>query len=565
MAYQVLARRYRPKSFGDVVGQRGVTQTLRNAIATDRLAQAFVFAGPRGVGKTTTARILARALNCEKGPTPDPCGACDSCTEITEGRDIDVLEIDAATHTKVETIREVIIESLPMVPVRDRFKIFIIDECHQLSLHSFNALLKSIEEPPPHVIFMMATTELRKIPETILSRSQVYEFRMIATSVIADTLRKISTLEKIAIDDAAIDLVARSGNGSMRDAQSALDQVVAFTGDKVGVKEVSIVLGLIGRETVLDVVEVVANEDPASVFKLSGRFVEAGYDLRLVCRELTRVIRDLLVISIDATRADDQEITGDAERSRLVGLAQRFSREDLMRAFDVFAAAELQIRTAAQPRYHFEMAILKWMHLKKLVPLTTLLTGDSVPTRTAKTGRAGNVKAFNPSRSTSGLTDKASPNLKDASALSPDASLESVKPAKKSEPSSSVTESDGPNAGTAEILVEIKRAKKFFYGTVVAQAQSIDLEGDKLIFCFTAGQRTLASQVRQNRVWLEQIALTAVGRKITVTTEQGESRMDAELAEVASADLRQQAMNDPLVQSVLEVFPAEIADVEKLK
>ena len=565
MAYQVLARKYRPKSFGDVVGQRGVTQTLRNAIATDRLAQAFVFAGPRGVGKTTTARILARALNCEKGPTPDPCGACESCNEIAEGRDIDVLELDGATHTKVETVREVIIESLPMAPVRDRFKIFIIDECHQLSRSSFNALLKSIEEPPPHVKFMMATTELGKIPQTILSRSQVYELRIITTPVIADALRKIVTVEKIAIDDAAIDLVARAGNGSMRDAQSALDQVVAFSGDKVGVKEVSIVLGLIGRETVLDVVEVVANEDPASVFKLSGRFVEAGYDLRLVCRELTRVIRDLLVISIDATRADDQEITGDAERPRLVGLVQQFSREDLMRAFDVFAAAELAIRTATQPRYHFEMAVLKWMHLKKLVPLTTLLTRDSVPTRTAQSGHGGSVKALNPSRSTSGLPDKAPPSLKNASVSSPAASSGSVKPVKKPEPSSSVSELHGPEAGTAEILAEIKRAKKFFYGTVVAQAQRIDLEGDKLIFCFTSGQRTLASQVRQNRMWLEQITSTAVGRKITVTTEQGESRVNAELAEVASDDLRQQAMNDPLVQSVMEVFPAAIDDVEKLK
>ena len=565
MAYQVLARKYRPKSFGDVVGQRGVTQTLRNAIATDRLAQAFVFAGPRGVGKTTTARILARALNCEKGPTPDPCGACESCNEIAEGRDIDVLELDGATHTKVETVREVIIESLPMAPVRDRFKIFIIDECHQLSRSSFNALLKSIEEPPPHVKFVMATTELGKIPQTILSRSQVYELRIITTPVIADALRKIVTVEKIAIDDAAIDLVARAGNGSMRDAQSALDQVVAFSGDKVGVKEVSIVLGLIGRETVLDVVEVVANEDPASVFKLSGRFVEAGYDLRLVCRELTRVIRDLLVISIDATRADDQEITGDAERPRLVGLVQQFSREDLMRAFDVFAAAELAIRTATQPRYHFEMAVLKWMHLKRLVPLTTLLAGDSVPTRTPKTVREGSVEAPKPSRSTKDLADKPSPSLKNASVSSPAASSESVKPVKKSEPSSTVSEAHEPEAATAEILIEVKRAKKFFYGTVVAQAQRIDLERDKLIFCFTSGQRTLASQVRQNQTWLEQIASTVVGRKITVSTEQGESSVDAELVEVASDDLRRQAMNDPLVQSLLEVFPAEIADVEKLK
>src|ERR687883_1260488 len=195
MAYQVLARKWRPHLFDDVVGQRGVTQTLRNAIAADRIAQSFVFSGPRGVGKTTTARILARALNCEKGPTADPCGSCDACLEIAEGRDIDVLEIDAATHTGIDNVREVIISGLAIRPVRNRYKIFIIDEVHQLSMPSFNALLKSIEEPPAHVVFMMATTELEKIPETVLSRAQVYEFRTISTKTIADQLRRIVDAE----------------------------------------------------------------------------------------------------------------------------------------------------------------------------------------------------------------------------------------------------------------------------------------------------------------------------------------------------------------------------------
>ena len=377
MAYQVLARKYRPQRFDDVVGQVGVTRTLRNAIDRDRLAQAFVFAGPRGVGKTTTARILARALNCDGGPTADPCGTCDPCAEIADGRDIDVLEIDAATHTQVENVREVIIAGLAMAPVRDRRKVFIIDEFHQLSSHSFNALLKSIEEPPPHVVFMMATTELQKIPETILSRSQVFEFRTIGTQAIAEHLRTVAREESIEIDDAGVALIARSAEGSMRDAQSALDQVIAFAGDRITAEEVSAVLGLIGRDPVLDVVETAANEDAAAVFDLAGRFVEAGYDLRLVCRELTRALRDMLVLSIDPGRAHDPEIAGDAERDRLTALAARFSREDLMRAFDVLARAEFEIRGAAQPRHHFEMALLKWIHLRKLVPLTELLTGGA--------------------------------------------------------------------------------------------------------------------------------------------------------------------------------------------
>src|SRR5947207_1256955 len=330
MSYQVIARKWRPQRFDDVVGQQAVTRTLRNALTSRRLAQAFVFAGPRGVGKTTTARILARALSCVTGPTPDPCGVCDACIEIAEGRDIDVLEIDAATHTQVDNIRDVIITGLSIAPVRNRYKVFIIDEVHQLSSHSFNALLKSIEEPPPHVVFMIATTELEKIPETVLSRSQVYEFRTISTKQIAKTLRTIVDEEKITVGEASLQLIARDAEGSMRDAQSKLDQVIAFTGQTIAADDVATVLGLVGRDLVLDALQAVADEDAPASFALAARAVEMGYELRAVCRELSRVVRDLLVIAVDPSRINDPEIAGESERERLKALAARFSREDLL-------------------------------------------------------------------------------------------------------------------------------------------------------------------------------------------------------------------------------------------
>ena len=571
MSYQVLARKYRPQRFEDVVGQRGVTQTLRNALELGRIAQAFVFAGPRGVGKTTTARILARALNCEKGPTPEPCGTCDACVEIAEGRDIDVLEIDAATHTQVENVREVIIAGLAMAPVRDRYKIFIIDEFHQLSSHSFNALLKSLEEPPAHVVFMMATTELQKIPDTIRSRSQVYELRTIGTPVIGETLRTIADAESITIDDDAIALIARAAEGSMRDAESAFDQVIAFAGKTIVANDVSMVLGLIGREPVLDVAEVVANEDPSAVFEIAGRFVEAGYDLRLVCRELTRVVRDMLVVMIDPARADDPEIAGDAERARLIELSQRFSREDLMRAFDVLAKAEFDIRSAAQPRHHFEMAILKWIHLQKLVPLTELLTGTQVAPARLSQAKSGTAPRPKPRKTETAVPQPMRRKTEPAASPTPrQPEPQTPTPTTATSPASNAV---ADTAGKSEILAEIKKTKKFFHGTVVAQAQRIELAGDRLVFGFTPSQRTLAGQLRQNRGWLEELAAKVVGRPIRVATEQGADEpqssgatatLDAPALSSEQARLREQAMEDPLVQTMLDVFPAKIGEVEKL-
>jgi DNA polymerase-3 subunit gamma/tau len=562
MSYLVIARKWRPQKFDDVVGQQAVTRTLRNALSSGRLAQAFVFAGPRGVGKTTTARILARALSCVKGPTPDPCGVCEPCVEIAEGRDIDVLEIDAATHTGVDNVREVIIAGLSIMPVRDRYKIFIIDEVHQLSGPSFNALLKSIEEPPPHVIFMMATTELDKIPETVLSRSQVYEFRTISTKAIADQLRTIVDAEGITAPQESLQLIARDAEGSMRDAQSKLDQVIAFTGKTMTGEDVSTVLGLVGRDLLLDAVQAVADEDAPAAFALAARAVELGYDLRAVCRELSRVVRDLLVLSVDPSRISDPEIAGEAERDRLKALGARFSREDLLRAFDVLTRAEVEIRAAAQPRYHLEMALLRWIYLRKLVPIEALIANAGSG---AVAPPAGSGVSRTPQAAVGSAPPRAAPG---ARASAPAQAAPAASPS--APPPAPVTPRAPSEGGFKDaFLAEIRKAKGVFYNMVVAQAQKIEIAGDKVTFTFSPAQRALREQLEQNRAWLESLALQAAGRKIAIVGVQQEAAglqpsEGAQKAADKKTALREQALDDSGVQAMLEVFPAEIRDVEEI-
>ena len=591
MSYTVIARRWRPQKLDEVVGQRAVTQTLRNAIASGRIAQAFVFAGPRGVGKTTTARILARMLNCDKGPTPDPCGACDPCREIAEGRDMDVLELDAATHTGIDNIRDVIISGLAILPARDRYKVFVIDEVHQLSSSSFNALLKSIEEPPPHVAFIMATTAPDKIPDTIVSRAQVFEFKTISSRLIGEQLSKIAKADGIDASPEAVALIARSAEGSMRDAETAFDQVIAFAGNTVTAEDVATVLGLVGRDLLFDVMTAVADENGPAAFDLAGRAVEAGYELRLLCRELSRLVRDVLVLSVDPSRFSDPDVAPEADHERLRTLAGRFSREDLLRSFDVLTRAESEVRAAAEPRYNFEMALLRWIHLRQLTPLADLvdrlesgapLSGGSGP-RSSGGPPPASAPAPRPAPSSSASVARKLSSAPARSASAPPPPPIAPAPARHAVPSAGDGPADpDPPASVAlsgdalreAFLRAIETRKGVLYGTAVAQAQRIDVEGDRIIFRFGPIQTMLGDQVAQQKNWLEELAAELAGRRITVVADMakgepgalpGRAAMrTAGLAEPAR-DLKAEAMKDPVIQSLLDVIPAEVKDVTELK
>ncbi|HEY8550640.1 MAG TPA: DNA polymerase III subunit gamma/tau [Vicinamibacterales bacterium] len=576
MSYQVIARKWRPQKFDQVIGQKGVTQTLRNALATGRIAQAFVFAGARGVGKTTTARILARALNCEKGPTPDPCGTCDMCVEIGEGRDLDVLEIDAATHTGVDNVREVIIDGLQIRPARDRYKIFIIDEVHQLSSSSFNALLKSMEEPPPHVVFMMATTELHRIPETILSRAQVFEFRTIGTRAIIEQLRRIADAEGVDITDEALALVARAAEGSMRDAQSALDQVLAFGTGRIDAPQVSEVLGLVERDLLMDLMEVVAREEAARVFDVAGRLVESGHDMRHVCRELARLIRDLMVLQIDPDRTADPDFAVEGDPERLRALAGVFSREDLLRAFDLVARLEQDIRFATQPRYHLEMALLRWVHLRKLVPIESLiqsLEGGAPLPRTAAPAAGTRSMSVTPGARPAGASAPSARPLRPSpppstSAVRPPASAGAPEPPAPTGPGGLLA-TDVSEAALARFrdafATELKRTHPDG-PFILAPAPRLDVTPDTIVFVYKERPKTLAGRFDRARGAIEEIASRVAGRRMTVrdVDEAPDPEPGAVQKQTEKDRLKAEVMNEPVVQALLDVFPADIRDVEEL-
>ncbi len=370
MSYLVIARKWRPGLFEEMVGQEHVTRTLTNAITSGRIAHAYLFSGPRGIGKTTVARILAKSLNCAKGPVATPCNGCDACKAIASGSSVDVLEIDGASNTGVDNVRE-LRESVSYMPSQGRYKVYIIDEVHMLSTAAFNALLKTLEEPPAHVIFIFATTEPHKVPQTIHSRCQRFDFKRIPLKQIQDHLKMIARKEGIEVDENAVYLISREAEGSLRDAQGFMDQVIAFAGSEVKGSDVVSALGLMDRDVLFALVRAVVETDAKQCLNIVEKIYNFGYDLKKATGDLLELIRDLTVIKITGDSAlvelPDSEVEG------LEALQQGVGLDRLQMLFSILARGYEEVSRASQPRFSLEMALLKAAHLEDIQPLTNLI------------------------------------------------------------------------------------------------------------------------------------------------------------------------------------------------
>ncbi|MDY0269178.1 DNA polymerase III subunit gamma/tau [Trichloromonas sp.] len=549
MSYLVLARKWRPQTFADLVGQEHVSRTLANAIQAGRVHHAFLFTGARGVGKTSAARILAKALNCENGPTATPCNQCPSCKEITAGQSVDVFEIDGASNTGVDDVRE-LRENIRYLPSRSRFKIIIIDEVHMLSINAFNALLKTLEEPPEHAKFIFATTEPHKIPVTILSRCQRFDFRKIALPKVTARLREIVDAEGIHISDRALGLVGRRGEGSMRDSLSTLDQVIAFCGDEVADDDVQGLLGMVDRRLLLDVLEALIERDSRRVLDVVRRVDDLGHSFRQFCQELVELCRGLILCQVLEEPADLLSLSGEE-----IGLLQRLGKEiageDAQRAMTLLMKTEGELVGSSFPRLTMEMALVRLATLPPSRDLAGLVRKlDELERRLASGGSLPAAPPASPPRMSATRPREAEP------------------PAKKPEaPAASVADGGGWPG-----LVALVRSRRPMIGSLLEHGSLLRLALPMLEIGFPAGSFHL-EQLRDSETLavLTAVAGEYYGQPVTLRVlplEAGKGEAPPSLLAERQAQetdrrkrLREDALAHPMVQAAVKVFSGEIRDV----
>src|SRR5216684_3363259 len=416
MSYQVIARKYRPQTFQDLVGQSHVTETLANAIKSDRVAHAYIFSGARGVGKTTAARILAKALNCVKGPTPKPCGECGSCKEIAAGNSLDVIEIDAASNRGIDQIRE-LREMVRYAPASSRSKVVILDEAHMLTGEASNALLKTLEEPPDRVIFVMATTEPENLVDTIRSRSQHFHFRALTFAEITGRLEEIAQKENLKIEPGAIAVIARMAEGSLRDALSLLEQARAYCGDTIPDKDVRELLGVVPEDALNEMVSAIAEGSADRALGLVHTFQKEGRNLQHFCREAIRHIRNLLIARVCGPDSDLVAATPD-QRPALAKAAALFDEEDLTRFFQILLQTDDDLRRKPDPRVHLEMGLLRLINASRLAPLEELL-GEMTSGAPGSVTNSGMAKSASPGVASTSFTKDVAPSAMNAVSTQP--------------------------------------------------------------------------------------------------------------------------------------------------
>ena len=563
MAYLVLARKWRPQNFTDLIGQEHVSQTLANAIRSGRIHHAFLFTGARGVGKTSAARILAKALNCDEGLSDQPCGICSSCTEITAGQGLDVIEVDGASNTGVDDVRE-LRENIRYLPNRSRYKIFIIDEVHMLSTNAFNALLKTLEEPPEHAKFIFATTEPHKIPITILSRCQRFDFRKIPLARVASRMREISDAEQLTISDRSLSLVARQGEGSMRDALSTLDQVIAFSGEQVDDEAVQTLLGMVDRRLLLDTVEAVLQRDSRRALDAVRRVDQLGLALRRFTQDLLEMFRGMVICKVVEDPAEMLDLVGE-ELKELKALAEEASLDDLQRIVTLLMKTQTELVNSSFPLLTLEMSLVRLATLAPTQDLAKLISHiESLEKRLATTPLP---KTQHPAQRP---TSSSTPSARPAPASAPTTPIPSPDPPpKKPEaPVATSTESKGWQG-----LVEQVKQSRPMLGSVLEHGRLLKLELPVIEVGYTKGS-FMISQLQEQDISQDLEVLTTeyfgqpVKLRVLAVDIEQQSAAPPSLVEEREAKetdrmrrLREDAMEHPALKSVQDIFKGEIKKV----
>ena len=578
MSYKVIARKYRPQTFTEIVGQQHVTKTLANAIESNRVAHAYIFSGVRGVGKTTAARILAKALNCANGPTIHPDNTCDSCREISAGTSLDVLEIDAASNRGIDQIRE-LREMVRYAPAASRYKVVILDEAHQLTDEASNALLKTLEEPPERVVFILATTRPEDLVETIKSRAQLFQFRALTFQEIAGEIGRIAKAENLRIDSGAVAVLARAAEGSMRDGLSLLEQAIAYAGETITDAQVRELLGVVAESVLDSLVEAIAAQSAERALSLVHRLIADGQNLQHFCREAIRHFRNLLVVRVCGADSDLVAAPQD-ERPRLAEQAARFGEEDLTRFFNILLVADDDLRRKPDPRLHLELGLLRLINAQRLAPLEEALAelhgesrpritpspsgGPSTPSRTAPftqsvSSSAAAVRMAPDPAPTAPAVSPAPPQTQ-----TPTTRAATTAPVPASPPRLVARAAEESTSGLAAAQIDAIKAAlqgQRFLWSMVEHATRWEIESGEFRLFFPAESRALAEmlQARDPMERLRTVLNQVVGQPLRVCVKLDSARDAAS----RSAELQARFEQDPMVRVMLEKFGGRISQVKR--